>query len=266
MLLRWILAALGSAVLSSGPVSADDIEDLFAERGPVATTVRENVGPGASFTLFEPAVPGEGGERHAVITWGNGTLSQPFDYFGLLDHLASYGFIVIASNSRFTGSGQQMIEGVEWVIEQNDDPDSPLFDTVDTEAIGATGHSQGGGGAINAGTDPRVVCTAPIQPIPGDVEHLQGPTFVMGGGQDFIVPVDGIAEDIVIPSPVATIFGILRDGTHFDPLDDADGYRGYVTAWFSGCLDGNPLAIQAFVAPCTLCDNPEWNTFRKLAQ
>ncbi len=266
MLLRWILAALGSAILSSGPVSADAIEDLFAERGPRATIVRQNVGPGASFTLFGPADLGEGGERHAVITWGNGTFSQPFDYFGLLDHLASYGFIVIASNSGFTGSGQQMIAGVDWVIEQNDDPNSPLFDTVDTEAIGAAGHSQGGGGTINAGTDPRVVCTAPIQPIPGDVENLQGPTFIMGGGQDFVVPVRGIAEDTAIPSPVATVFGILRAGTHFDPLDYADGYRGYITAWFSGCLDGNPLASQAFVAPCTLCDNPEWNTFRKQAQ
>jgi predicted dienelactone hydrolase len=247
------------------PLAADPIEDFYAARGSWGTVSDLSTGPGNDFSLFRPADPGAGGVLHPVITWGNGTFSIPLFYFELLDHLASHGFVVIASNSLFTGSGREMLEGVDWILDQNADPASPLFGTMDADAIGATGHSQGGGGAINAGTDPRLSCTAPIQPIPGDVENLQGPMLVLSGTADTIVPPRGVWTTVFLPAPVPKIFALLEDGTHFDPLGDGDGYRGYVTAWFAACLGRNPLAVRAFLGPCTLCDNPRWRVERRLA-
>jgi pimeloyl-ACP methyl ester carboxylesterase len=244
-------------------VAADPIEDAFAARGPFETYVDFFAGPSGDFSLFRPAQPGRGGVKHPVITWGNGTLAVPLFYFGFLDHLASHGFVVIASNSPFTGSGKEMIQGVDWVLAQNADPTSPLYGSIAVDAIGAAGHSQGGAGTINAGSDPRIACTAPIEPAPGKVSELEGPMFVVAGGNDFIVPPSFVKRTVYAPAKVPTIFGILSGATHFDPLGDGDGFRGYVTAWFAACLAGNDLARRAFLGKCSLCRNSEWTVRRK---
>ncbi len=255
-----------SLLLACSVAGADPIEDFFGLPGPFSVVKDTSTGPGNDFTLYTPAGIGSTSFLHPVITWGNGTFATPALYDGLLEHLASYGFVIIASNALFTGSGSQMIEGVDWVLAENDNPASSLFGAIDTGAVGATGHSQGGGGTINAGNDPRVRCTAPIQPIPGDEQGLQGPMFLLAGGADFIVPASSVESNVYDPSPVTTFYGVLDNGTHFDPLGDGNGYRGYVTAWFNFCLRGNPVAAAAFIGPCTLCNNPDWTVQRKAGQ
>ncbi len=158
-----------------------------------------------------------------------------------------------------------MLEGVDWIAAQNDDPASFLFGAINTNSIGATGHSQGGGGTINAGGDPRVRCTAPIEPTPGDIENLQGPMFLIAGGNDSIVPASSVETNVYDPALVPTIYGVNESANHLDALGQADAFRGYVTAWFSFCLKGNPIAAQAFVGACTLCSNPQWTVQRKTA-
>ena len=44
---------------------------------------------------------------------------------------------------------------------------------------------------------------------------------------------------------------------------DYDGYRGYVTAWFAYCLFDDELAGEAFRGSCEICDNADWNVWRK---
>jgi len=244
-------------------VKAQEIESLFAARGPFDTFSDLSTGPGNDFSLFRPADPGQDGFLHPVITWGNGTLAIPLFYFDLLDHLASHGFVVIASNGLFVGSGEEMLEGVDWILEENDNPNSALFGAIDVDAIGATGHSQGGEGAINAGNDARLSCTAPIQPVPGNVDGLQGPMFALAGENDTIVPKEVVGNGVYVPSPVPSIFGVLAGADHFTPLGDAGGFRGYVTAWFAACLAGDGRAAPAFLGACELCDNEDWLTFRK---
>jgi predicted dienelactone hydrolase len=64
----------------------------------------------------------------------------------LLNHLASHGFVVIASNSPNVqqGTPEPMLAGVTWVLEQNADPTSVMYQRIDTTHVGATGHSRGG--------------------------------------------------------------------------------------------------------------------------
>jgi predicted dienelactone hydrolase len=78
--------------------------------GPFATVTENNVGPAAGVGCrrrragrlhdVPPERLAQGGLCHPVITWGNGTGSNPSLYKVLLNHLASHGFVVIASNSR----------------------------------------------------------------------------------------------------------------------------------------------------------------------
>ena len=253
-----ILGAAGVALAGTDP-----IEDYFAERGPFPTASSLAIGPGNEFSLFAPDPPGQGGSLHPVITWGNGTFGHPEDYFEFLDHLASHGFVVVASNSGFTGSGDEMIEGVDWILSLNEDPGSPFFGTIDADAVGATGHSQGGQGTVNAGSDPRVVCTAPIEGGWSNVTGLHGPMFAVAGENDTIVPARTIANGIFREAEVPSILGVLNGATHFEALGDAGRFRGYVTAWFATCLMQDPFARDAFAGACSLCQNPDWFVARK---
>ena len=54
---------------------------------------------GLSCTAYRPSTLGQNGVTHPVILWGNGTGSSPSTYAGLLRHLASHGFIVVAANT-----------------------------------------------------------------------------------------------------------------------------------------------------------------------
>ena len=95
------------------------------------------------------------GQRHGV---------DPNLYRALLNHLASHGFVVIASNSTNVAQGTPapMVAGVTWVLEQNADPASPMYQRIDTTHIGGTGHSQGGFATTTAGADARITTIAPL--------------------------------------------------------------------------------------------------------
>src|SRR5580700_4315919 len=57
----------------------------------------------ALYTVYRPATWPKG--PIPVITWGNGTCAQPEGYGALLRYVASYGYFVIAANSRWVSSG-----------------------------------------------------------------------------------------------------------------------------------------------------------------
>src|SRR5688572_30325682 len=75
------------------------------------------------YTLYRPARL-EAGKKYPVITWGNGTCAQPRLYVELLSHLASHGFLVIATNWRWTGGGVEMQRGLDFVLAENDNAQS----------------------------------------------------------------------------------------------------------------------------------------------
>jgi hypothetical protein len=238
--------------------------DDFSERGPFSTRSSNRNGPDGAFSLYYPKNLGQDGLKHPVITWGNGTNAIPFFYSGLLEHWASHGFVVIASNSRMTGSGEEMLEGVDWLISENCREDSPFFNKININAVGASGHSQGGGGAINVGHSPKVECIAPIQPSPGNARGILSPMFVIAGSRDTIISPDLVERRVYNPSTVPTVFGILNGATHFTPLGSAQGIRGYLTAWFRFHLMKDDFAWDIFYGEnCGICNDNAWSVERK---
>lgn len=70
-----------------------------------ATAVARGAGDGLS--LDSPAGTGR---NHALgPVWGNGTGAVPAVYAPLLRHLASYGFVVAAADTPFSGTGKEML-------------------------------------------------------------------------------------------------------------------------------------------------------------
>lgn len=233
-----------------------EIETQYAAAGPYDTS-RTSV---SGYSIYYPAnMTGD----HPIITWGNGTGAMTASYAGLLDHLASWGFVVIASSSTMTGTGDEMVGGIDYLIEADSDPDSEFHGMLNTDKIGATGHSQGGGGAINAATDPRVTCSAPIAPAPGNAAQVEGPMLLIAGGQDAIVSASLVRMTSFSLVRCPTIFAIEQSMGHMDFAFNGGNARGYLTAWFMYLLQNDAAAAQAFIGECEICSNANWEVEKK---
>lgn len=247
----WQTGGCDPIVVPSIPIG-----EQYAEQGPytpVSTKIED-------YRIYHPSQMNGG---HPIITWGNGTGTPTLGYNRILNHLASWGFVVIAPDSGMTGSGIEMLGGVDYLAEQNQTPNSPFHGLLDTGKVGAAGHSQGGSGAINAATDPRVTCSAPLAPGPGDIRNAKGPLFLVAGAQDTFTTPAMIRTTIYHRSPVPTVFGIASTMDHMSFAGDAGAARGYVTAWFMYQLQNDIFAGEAFVGRCEICKDADWDVSRK---
>lgn len=267
------------------------IELKYYAAGPWAVTV--SVGgfccdsANNKFDVYYPTTLGANGFKHPILTWGNGTLGSAsgVDYF--LRHMASWGFVVIATEDQLTGPGQTIFDAANFLVNANGDSHSPFFQKLDINHIGAFGHSQGAGGAGNAFTkaygSPHPMTTVMPIELPARVWCTLGancfdPANLPGGSVFFI---DGSA-DIPISPPTqtpqtqgeqsveafynatpnsvrklkATLIGPSHnditgqpDCSHaqFPCINGVYGYLGYPTAWFMDQLQGDTYAHGAFV-------------------
>jgi len=255
-----------------------------SKAGPFAVTTENNVGPAAgvgvdggappTFTLVRPTDLRQGGLCHPVITWGNGHGTTPSLYARLLNQLASHGFVVIASNSSQVSMGDPppMLVGVTWVLEQNDDPTSVLYQRIDTSHIGASGHSEGALSTMRAGADARIVTIAPIEGSMA-TKSLHGPALLMCGGMDTTLPCDGHVTSFngITNQPV-----MLADqlaATHTSWVGGGGGGAGALnpfivalTGWMRVQLMGDGALRSMFYGPnCTLCqDTATWQVMQKM--
>jgi hypothetical protein len=248
-------AALCRTTSASGPTTG------YWARGPHATTVTNT----SSHTIHHPTVMGQGGEKHPVILWGNGTGVTPECYPVLLSHWASYGFIVAAANTTSAGNGQAMLAGLDYLTSANGQQGNKFFGVVDTANVGASGHSQGGGGSISTARDPRVKSIWPIEgALPGTSGaglRTSGLSVLAFAGQnDTAVSPQGVTDFYnSIRGPAA--LAIAAGATHFTVNNAA--FRPASTAWALWHLKGDQTAKAEFVGPdCGLCNDPAWSTYR----
>ena len=246
----------------------------FAAPGPFAVTQTSG---GPECTIHRPADAALGGPnknlKHPVITWGNGTGATPSVYAAVLRHWASHGFIVTAANSTNTGDAVEMIACLEWILEQNTVA-GPYMGRVDTSKIGASGHSQGGGGTLMTGRDVRITATAPLQPYilgglggfqTSSIAQQKGPMFLMSGSNDTIATPGPNQQPVFDGTNVPVFWGTLQGATHTGTaIGNIGGYRGPATAWFRLHLMGDESARGWFYGTaCRLCGDTTWQVQRK---
>ncbi|MCP4225203.1 MAG: alpha/beta hydrolase, partial [Actinomycetia bacterium] len=194
----------------------------FGDDGPFPTT---NGGEGPTCTLFRPEILGEEGRKHPIILWGNGTTGFPAAYGPGLTHWASHGFVVAAANTGSAGTGEEMLACLEYLATEDTAPGSDYEGRLDLLRVGASGHSQGGGGALMAGANPSVVTTAPMAPFvillghdPASQSHQTGPMFLLSGATDTTAAPLAHQKPVFDNSNVPVFWGTLSGAGHTEAL------------------------------------------------
>lgn len=198
----------------------------------------------------------------------NGTGFKATKYKPELEQMASWGFIVVGTQDKGTGTGKTTITTLNYMLAQNEDPNSVFYHKIDVDNIGITGFSQGGAATIRAFNmydESHYFKTAvPLSPVsertaeqstdyPYDSAKINRPILMLAGtvGEfetKIVIPITEMNRmyDKIHASKVMA----RRIGMDHDQMMYSAG--GYVTAWFMWQLQGDEEAAKAFTG-----DNPE---------
>ena len=136
----------------------------FSAMGPYGVAMFDVELPGGlgPYTIFHPQNL-EAECPHPIVGWGNGTgVTGSLTYSAYHRHAASWGIVTIAAHNSNAGSMPFIERGLDYLLEQNGDPASPLYGKLSDRA-GVSGHSQGGIAASTAARHPNVKAEVCVQ-------------------------------------------------------------------------------------------------------
>jgi hypothetical protein len=255
--------------------------------GPFEVAADKKVGPLAGYTpdpiygdqqqrfnIYRPKNLANSGYCHPVLVWANGHTDNPEQnpplcvtdsaankwcgqYLPMMNHLASQGFVVIASLSTTTSRGDPLptIAGLDWLLQQSEDSSSPYYHRLDTANIGQLGHSEGAMSTCMVASEPRYKALAAICGTRA-LSGVHTPMLFFCGGKDTVVKCDGVRD----------VFLTVKDQPAFfiNELNSDHGswvYQGakgvslsMAAAWFRVHLMGDTANRKYFYGPsCTFC-------------
>jgi hypothetical protein len=246
--------------------------DDYSDFGPFETTSQANTGPDGTYTIVRPQTLGTDGFLHAPITFGPGTGMQVSQMMGLLERIASHGFVIIGRQLE-GGPGDpltrmRMIGGLDWIIAQNTTAGSVFEGKLDVEHAVAMGYSVGGTGAVEIGGHEAIATVVSIHGHGAEGE-LRGPLLLMGGTDDVM----GSGESWLTPtyeaSQTATFFSLVVGADHGYIQGTHAGVPGGVEtpamiAWLRYWIYNDQVAQRYFEGDdCVMCDAPWANPQRK---
>jgi predicted dienelactone hydrolase len=204
--------------------------------------------------------------------------SAQFKWLGT--HLASHGYVVLSYNppkllgTKFSMHAVGISAGIDALERETARRASPIAGLVDTDAVGVSGVSLGGGGALEAGgKDPRIKAIVALTPgwdphhpdnaasVDAEVPHIQAPTLLASGQLDCI-SAGGTKHYYDLLPHVSKEWIEIGGGNHVQFVDSAFSFqialpgiphdckasvskdeqlvvsRKYTTAWFELYLKG----------------------------
>lgn len=186
--------------------------------------------------------------KYPIVSWANGTGCPPSLYDGLLRELASAGFIVVASSETMAADGTAQIAAIDFVISENCNKSSALYNKVNSSKIGVIGHSQGGRSSVNAGaSDSRITCVLSLagSNFVEEAEKLSKPVLFMAGSKDKVVdPQKWIVTAFdAVKGPA--VYASLNGAIHTTCCSNPTAYSNYAINWFNAWFynDGNLKSI-----------------------
>lgn len=220
-----------------------------------------------SFQKFELYYPKDikSMDQLPVVVFVNGTGVKGSNYPALQKHLASWGFITIATEEEHAWSGfcaEMSVRYLEMLNQyQENGKENIFYGKIDMDKIGITGHSQGGIGVINAITSQKhsdiykaaVILSSTDTDIAKAFLWETDPSLIhtntlmiasTGQTDSKISPLENMQKTYQnITDATAKAIARRNDCDHGEMLYYADGY---VTAWFMYYLKGDTEAGGAF--------------------
>jgi hypothetical protein len=258
-----------------------------AAAGPFKVKADKGVGPLAGYTpdpiygdeqqrfnIYRPDNLATSGYCHPILVWANGHTDNPEpnpplcvtdsaankwcgQYLPLMNHLASHGFVVIASLSTTTSRGDPLptIAGLDWLLQQAEDSASPYYHHLDTANIGQLGHSEGAMSTCMSASEPRYKALAAICGT-RTLTGVHTPFLFYCGGKDTTVKCDGVREVfLTVTNQPAFFIDELASDHGWWVYQGASGVSlSMAAAWFRVHLMGDTANRKYFYGSnCTFC-------------
>ncbi len=274
------MAGDGDAAIPDGtgpfPVVAD-----FAAAGPYTSTTMTGVGPNSNYTVYHPTELAPGGAKNPIVGWMSGGATD-HTWYTLLPHLATHGFVVVASNSvpgigAEVMLGQEIIAGIDWAIAENARAGSAFEGKLDTTKIASVGYSMGSLATFTIATDPRLTTTVHISGgnmAPERIDNLHAPAaFICGIPGDASCGLLDTTCDIAAANcaldfegaSTAVFYATFQSG-HLGVMTSPfmERISGMTTEWLRMHLMSDPTRSTSFIGDaCSYCSDPNWTVKQK---
>ncbi|HEY5956229.1 MAG TPA: hypothetical protein VIV60_06745, partial [Polyangiaceae bacterium] len=260
-----------------------------AAAGPFQVAADKGVGPLAGYTpdpiygdqqqrfnIYRPKNLSDSGYCHPILVWANGHTDNPEpnppscvvdsgankwcgQYLPMMNHLASHGFVVIASLSTTTSRGEPLptIAGLDWLLKQAEDSTSPYYHRLDTANIGQLGHSEGGMSTCMVASEPRYKALMSICGTRA-LTGVHTPMLFFCGGKDTVVACSGVRDVFLTVTTQPAFFMNEKDSDHGKWVyGGANGPSlSGAAAWFRVHLMGDTANRKYFYGSgCTFCSD-----------
>ena len=219
--------------------------------------------PISMYTIYYPSELETIMQAYPMILVVNGTGGKATKYEPQFELYASWGFIVVGTQDKGTGTGVTTIKTLHYMLDQNENAGSIFYHKIDTDNIGITGFSQGGAAVFNVITKYEEAryfkAAAPLSPVcektalqttnyPYDSAEVKCPILVMAGTSgefetDLVSPLEEMNKQydkITSPKAMARRVGMTHDNMMYSA-------GGYVMAWFKWLLQGDKEAAKVFI-------------------
>ncbi len=240
-------------------------------------------------TIFVPQDLNSFNQKHPlpVLVWGNGACNNsPFEHYKFLNEIASYGYIVVATgfipmdDKPYRGpmsTSQQQIEAIDWVCQQNEDPQSTYYQKLDVKNICVAGMSCGGLQTLFNCADSRIktlmICNSGLfnqmnahqavggMPMPpkSKLNEIHSPIIYILGGKSDIAYENGMDDfhRINHVPAFAANFPVGHGGTYAQP--HGGEFSVVALAWLNWQLKGDKDAAKMFKGKnCQLSKREGW--------
>ena len=243
----------------------------YAAPGPFKTSTQAGTGPDGTYTVIRPATLGTS-FLYAPITFGPGTGMEVSQLSGLLERIASHGFVVIGR--QLTGgpgdavTRMRMTAGLDWIIAQNTVAGSVFEGKIDVKRAVAMGYSVGGTGAVEVGVHEAIATVVSIHGHQAKAD-LHAPLLLIGGTEDVMGDDRSWLAPTYEDSQVQTFFGTVVGANHGYIQGTVNGVPGGVEtpamiAWLRYWIYNDQGAKNYFYGDdCVMCRSPWTNPQRK---
>ncbi|MBT8339948.1 MAG: hypothetical protein HKP58_02270 [Desulfatitalea sp.] len=272
-ILKAVCVLLCSAVFMLSVVTShagyEDIEGGFDAIVIAETGSDWNQDGTDDFYVFHPSIMNNNSHPIIVLCVGTGRSPDDGDYRPLLESFATHGFVVIAGTDGDQQDGDQALCGLNWLIDENDNPGSIFYNKLVINKIVSMGNSQGGSACIHVALkDERVTAVISMMPGAGYVnggttpvyENINVPIFWVSAQWDFIIWPRTVVDKYNRTNSPAWYGCHLRSG-HFSVPETM---QIVLRAWLYTHLYDDPAASAEFYGDnWTFQHNQNWEDQRR---